>query len=141
MNFVKNDIWRCEFCEKWYLKMWILWKNEILKCEFCEKWDFKNVNFVKNVFLKLWILSKNEILKMWIFGWIANFCPSVSLLPFCNEKTKVISSSLEIGAHLEWTCQGFGGWSISVYRQIGLYSSRIYLPWRRSPRISHFAIL
>ena len=36
------------------------------KCEFCEKWDFVNVNFVKS-----------EIFKMWFFGYIEDFCPSV----------------------------------------------------------------
>ena len=36
------------------------------KCEFCQKWDFVNVNSVTN-----------EIFKMWIFGLIADFCPSV----------------------------------------------------------------
>ena len=47
---------KCEFCEKSYLEMWILWKMRLSKCEFCQKWDFENVI---------------------IFGKIEDFCSSL----------------------------------------------------------------
>ena len=59
VNFVKNETFKnWEFCEMWKMRFW--------KCEFCGKWKFENVNSVKS-----------EVFKVWIFGWIEDFCPSV----------------------------------------------------------------
>ena len=80
MIFVKNEILKCEFCEKWdfenvilanndILKMWLLWKIRFWKCDFCEKWDFENVILLKMIFWTCEFLELCEFLdKMRIFA-------------------------------------------------------------------------
>ena len=73
----KMRFWKCEFYEKLDFERVNFVKSYILKMWILRKWGFENVNFVKNEILKRWILLKSEIIKMWIFGWIADFCSRV----------------------------------------------------------------